>query len=111
MMTVYITQGRYSHQGLKGLVNKPEDRDAEVRKLIEGAGGKLLSYYITFGEFDFLLITEGPDPVSIFSTLAIAGAGGSVTDLRTTIGLSTAEAMRGYEMAKKGASQFRSAGT
>jgi uncharacterized protein with GYD domain len=110
-MTVYITQGRYTHQGLKGLVNKPEDRDAEVRKLVESAGGKLLSYYITFGEFDFLLVTEGADPVATFSTLAIAGAGGSVTDLRTTIGLTTAEAMRGYEMAKTGATQFRSAGT
>ena len=110
-MTVYIIQGRYTHQALKGLVNKPEDRETEVRKLVERAGGKLLSYYITFGEFDFLLVTEGPVPVATFSTLAIAGAGGSVTDLRTTIGLTTAEAMRGYEMANKGAAQFRSAGT
>ena len=28
-MTIYIVQGRYSQQALKGLVAKPEDREAE----------------------------------------------------------------------------------
>jgi uncharacterized protein with GYD domain len=110
-MTVYIVQGRYSQQALKGMVAKPEDRETEVRKLIEGAGGKLLSFYMTFGEFDFLIVTELPDPVATFSALAIAGAGGGVTDLRTTIGLTSAEAMRGFEKAGRGAGAFRSAGS
>ena len=34
-MTIYIVQGRYSQQGLKGLVDRPEDRQAEVKALVE----------------------------------------------------------------------------
>jgi uncharacterized protein with GYD domain len=110
-MTVYIVQGRYTQQALAGMVQKPEDREAEVRRLMERAGGKLLNFYLTFGEFDFLIVSDLPDPVAALSALAIAGAGGSVSDLRTTVGLTGAEAMRGFEMAGKGAAQFRSAGT
>jgi uncharacterized protein with GYD domain len=40
------------------LVGAPEDREPAVRKLIEGAGGKVISYYVTTSETDFLLITE-----------------------------------------------------
>jgi len=110
-MTVFITQGRYTTQGLKGLVAKPEDRMAEVKGLIERSGGKLIDYYITFGEYDFIIISEGPDPIATLSSLCIAGAGSSVTDTKTTIGFTTADAKRGYEMAAKNAAQFRSAGT
>lgn len=108
---IFITQGRYTNEGLKGLVDKPEDRMAEVKGLIERAGGKLIDYYITFGEYDWIVISEGPDALGYFSRLVTAGAGGSVTNLNTTIGFTTAEAMKGYEMAQKDAGRFRSAGT
>lgn len=110
-MTVYIAQGRYTAAAMKGLVAKPEDRMGEVKGLIERAGGKLIDYYITFGDYDFILIYSAPSPVASFSAGAIAAAGGSVTDLKTTIGLTTEEARQGYEMAHKAAAQFRSAGT
>ena len=110
-MTVFITQGRYTEQALKGMVTKPEDRAAQVKGLAKRHGAKMLDYYVTFGEFDFLIIFEAPDAATAFAILATAGAGGSVTDLRTTVGLTTAEAMAGYEAAGKAAAQFRSAGT
>ena len=75
-MTIYITQGRYSQQAMKGLVAKPEDREAEVRKLIESSGGKLLSYYMTLGEYDFLLITENKYEEDALSPIAVAGVFG-----------------------------------
>lgn len=109
-MTVFITQGRYTNQALKGLVAKPEDRMAEVKALIERGGGKLIAYYITFGEYDFLTIAEGSDPISTFASLAVTGASGSVTDLRTTLGFTSAEAKQAYEKANKAASQFHPAG-
>ena len=110
-MTIYIVQGRYSQQALKGLVAKPEDREAEVRKLIEGGGGKLLSYYMTFGKYDFMLITEGKSEEDLLTSLAVAAAGGGVTDVCTTTAMTTASAKKAFERANKLAGSFRSAGT
>ncbi len=48
-MSIFIMQGRYTTQAMKGLIAKPEDREAAVRGLIEKACGKLLGFYITLG--------------------------------------------------------------
>ena len=53
-----VTRGRFTRDYAKGLIAAPEDREPIVRKLIEGAGGKLLNFYFTTGDADFLLITE-----------------------------------------------------
>jgi uncharacterized protein with GYD domain len=109
-MPTYITQARYTHQAISGLVKNPEDRDEEVRGLFERAGCKLLSYYITFGEYDFIITYEAPNAIAAMSVLATAGAGGGVTDTKTIEAVSTADAKQAFEMAKKAAGKFRSAG-
>jgi uncharacterized protein with GYD domain len=53
-----VTRGRVTHDYLKGLISAPEDREPAVRKVIEKAGGKVLNFYFTTGESDFLLISE-----------------------------------------------------
>jgi hypothetical protein len=55
------TRGRFTHEYAKGLVGAPEDREPAVRKLIEGAGGKLVSFYFTTGDSDFMLISEAKE--------------------------------------------------
>ena len=109
-MPIFVTQARYTQQAIKGMVSHPEDRAEEVRKLFEHAGCRLLSYYITFGEYDFLIISEAPDAKSILSVLAIAGSGGGVTDTKTVLAMTTAEAKEGFAVAAQSANQFRSAG-
>ncbi len=109
-MSIYITQARYTHQAISGLVQNPEDRYEEVRGLFERAGCKLLSYYITLGEYDFIITYEAPNPIAVMSVLATAGAGGGVTDTKTIAAVSTAEAKQAFEMSKKAAGKFRSAG-
>jgi uncharacterized protein with GYD domain len=110
-MTIFITQGKFTHQAMSGMLAKPEDRAAPVRALAKRHGAKLLDYYVTFGEFDFLIVFEAPDESAAFAILATAAAGGSVSDLRTTVAMTTAAAMAGFDAAGKAAAQFRSAGT
>lgn len=110
-MAIYITQARYTHQAISGLVKNPEDRYEEVRGLFERAGCKLLSYYMTLGEYDFIITYEAQNPIVVMSVLATAGAGGGVTDTKTITAVSTAEAKQAFEMAKASAGKFRSAGT
>ncbi len=53
-MPIYITQGRYTREAIKGMIVKPEDRADAVARLLSKTGGRLLGYYVTFGEYDFL---------------------------------------------------------
>jgi len=53
-----VTRGRFTHAYVKALLGAPEDREPAVRKVIEAAGGKVISFYMTTGDTDFLLISE-----------------------------------------------------
>jgi uncharacterized protein with GYD domain len=109
-MPIYITQGRYTREALKGMMVKPEDRAEAVSRLLSKAGGRLIGYYVTFGEYDFLSIAEVPDNVSAAAVFLAAGASGGVTDLRTTVAMTTVEARGAFAAAGDIAPGFKSAG-
>ncbi|MCH8113511.1 MAG: GYD domain-containing protein [Proteobacteria bacterium] len=109
-MTIYITQGRFAAKGIEGVLNKPEDRSQAVAALMEAAGGKLLSYYVTMGEYDFLIISEGDSEQNVISALLTAAATGTVTDLRTVPAITAADAKSAYEKAQSMRASFRAAG-
>jgi uncharacterized protein with GYD domain len=76
-MPLFITYASYSHSGVKGLVNKPEDRSEAVKALIEKAGGKLVALYNTTGSNDVVLVSEfaeGSDAVAMGMAVAASGA-------------------------------------
>jgi uncharacterized protein with GYD domain len=78
-----ITRGRFTQSYTKGLIDAPEDREPAVRKLVESGGGKLINFYFTTGESDFLLIAEANDAESLLATLMAAAASGTISDLST----------------------------
>lgn len=91
-MGTYIIQGRYTAQAMKGFLAQPEDRSKAVKALLEAGGGRLIGFYITFGEFDFLVIAEGKSEHEVLATLLPVAASGTVTDLRTMVAISGEEA-------------------
>lgn len=107
---IFITQGRYTGEAMAGMVAKPEDRGREAKKLIEGAGGKFLGSYFTFGDYDFAVISEFDDPQAATPALIAAAAGGSLTDVKTTVGMPWSDGRAAFEKAGKLAKSFRSAG-
>lgn len=109
-MTIYVTTGRYTSGAMRGMLAKPEDREAEVRGLIERAGGKLIGYYIMFGDADWMIISENSSEVAVMSALVIGAASGAVADVKTTIAVTSAQAKQAFERAQKSAGQFRAAG-
>ncbi|MBZ6075376.1 GYD domain-containing protein [Microvirga puerhi] len=108
-MPLFITQGRYTHNAMKGMLASPEDRTEMVSKLFEKAGGKLRDYFFTFGEYDFLVITEGPMDGAA-SALIVAAASGGVTDMKTTVAMTSAEMKEAFTRAGNMAGGFRAAG-
>src|SRR5450631_976975 len=109
-MPIYITQGRYTRDAIKGMIVKPEDRSDQVGRLLSKVGGKLLGYYLTFGEYDFLTIAEAPSETQIAAVLLAAGSGGGVTDLKTTLAMTSVEAKGAFAAASDLVPSFKSAG-
>jgi GYD domain len=55
-MPIYISRGRFTSEAIKGMLAKPENRQEAVAKLFQSVGGKLISWYLTFGRHDWLAI-------------------------------------------------------
>ena len=109
-MPIYITQGRYSREAIKGMIIRPEDRADAVARLLSKAGGRLLGYYLTFGEYDFLCIFEVASPTQAAAALLAAASHGGVTDLKTTVAMTSVEAKGAFAAASDLAPGFKSAG-
>jgi uncharacterized protein with GYD domain len=109
-MPIYITQGRYTREAIKGMITRPEDRADAVSRLLAKAGGRLVGYYVTFGEYDFLSIAEAPSETQMAAALLAAASGGGVTDLRTTLAMTSVEAKGVFAAAGDLMPGFRSAG-
>jgi len=109
-MPIFITQGRYTREAVKGMIVKPEDRADAVGRLISKAGGRLVGHYFTFGEYDFLCIAEAPSETQMAAALLAAASSGGVTDLRTTLAMTSVEAKGAFAAASDLAPGFKSAG-
>jgi uncharacterized protein with GYD domain len=108
-MPVFISQGRYTQDAIKGMLAKPEDREAAVRQLWDQAGAKLLAFYMTFGEYDWLTIGEG-EWENVTAALVAAAAGGSITDMRTMAAMTASDMKEAFAKAGPLAAAFKSAG-
>jgi uncharacterized protein with GYD domain len=79
-MPKYISLINFTDQGIKDIKNLP-DRVQAAREVIEKAGGKLLDWNLTMGQYDVVVISEIPND----ATAAVIGlALGSQGILRTT---------------------------
>ena len=107
---IFITQGRYTREAMAGMLVRPEDRAVATKKLVQKVGGKIIDYYFTFGEYDFLIIVDAPDVHAWTTALVAAAASGGVTDLKTTIAMTTAEAKKAFSEAGEVSAVYKPAG-
>lgn len=109
-MSIYITQGRYTREAIKGMIVKPEDRFEALSRHVNRAGGRVLSYYMTFGEYDFLTVIEAPGETQMAAILLSAAGTGGVSDLRTTLAMTSIEAKGAFAAAGDLTHSYRSPG-
>jgi uncharacterized protein with GYD domain len=107
---VYVSRGCYTPDAVRGMMPAPEDREPSIAKVFEKLGGKLLCYYVTLGEFDWLLIAEFPNERAASSGILVAMAGGSVSNVQTTVAMTSKQAMEAFSAAAAVAKSFKSAG-
>jgi uncharacterized protein with GYD domain len=107
---IFITQGNYTAHAMAGMLEKPEDRSVETKKLMAAIGAKILGYYMTFGQHDFILIGEAKDEQTWMSALLVGAGTGGIANLTTTIAVTPAEAKDAFKAAKKIRARFHAAG-
>ena len=93
-MPFYMVQGRYTQGAIKNLISNPEDRSKAGAALMKAAGGKLHQYFMCFGDYDFLAISEFPNDEAAAASSMAAGSVGHISDLKTTKLMTPAEAMK-----------------
>jgi uncharacterized protein with GYD domain len=83
-MQTYLVQGRYTSEAISNLIAKPEDRSKAVEKMCAACGGKLVAFYMSFGDHDFAAVCELPsDEVAAGMAMATASRG-HINGFKTT---------------------------
>jgi uncharacterized protein with GYD domain len=107
-MPHFLVQVGYNSRGLAALVKEPQDRIEKVTPAIEALGGRVESAYYAFGDSDIILICEMPDNSSAAAFALAVGAGGTVSSYKTTVLLTSDEAVQA--MRKAAESSYAPAG-
>lgn len=82
-MPRYITFFSYTHSAAQAMIDKPSDRPAAARALIESLGGRMEAFYWMTGGHDGFLIATYPDSVSAAALSVAGGSTGSLHGLQT----------------------------
>lgn len=80
MAATYVILLNYTEQGIQNFKSMP-DRTRAAEQAFAQAGGKLLSYHLTLGQYDGVAIAEFPDDAAAAKALIAQAALGNV---RTT---------------------------
>ena len=79
-MPTYVVLYKLTEQGIKNIKDAP-GRYEEGVKRFEAIGGKVIGFYATMGEYDYVGIGEAPnDEVAMIYALAL----GALGNVRTT---------------------------
>jgi uncharacterized protein with GYD domain len=104
-MPLYMTQFAYTSEAWTTLTDNPEDRSIAVRELLETQGGRLIGWYLSFGEYDGMVIYEAPDDATAGAVVLASARHGHLRATKTTP-LFTSEESVGM-MRRAGATTFR----
>ncbi|HEX9905421.1 MAG TPA: GYD domain-containing protein [Propylenella sp.] len=100
-MPYYLIQASYKETAAKALVARPQDRSGVVKKMVESLGGKLHSFFLSFGDYDVVAIAELPGNEAAVAMGLGSVAGGALSKYHTTVLLAPDEAVGAMKKAKK----------
>ncbi len=79
-MPRYLIKANYTHQGVKGLLEKgASSRRAAIKSMVEGLGGSLEGVYYALGDTDVFVLVELPGNVDAAAVSMTVCAGGGAT--------------------------------
>ena len=100
-MPYYLVQAAYTSEAWTGLVKRPQDRARALRPIAKQLKGRLVSFYLAFGDYDVAGVAEFPDNQSAAAFAMAASAGGAVRAIKTTPLMTVQEGMQAMRKAKR----------
>ena len=91
-MPSYLSLVNWTEQGIKNVKDSPRRLD-QVKHKIEQAGGRVIFFYMTMGQYDLVTVFELPDDQAAAKAALQLGMGGNVRT--TTLKAFTEEEYRG----------------
>ena len=104
-MAHFLVQVSYSPEAWASLVKKPQNRIGVVSAAVEKLGGKVINGWLSFGDYDTIVILDMPDNIAAAAFAAAIAAGGSCKSVKTTPLLSAEEGVAA--MKKAGTSGYQ----
>lgn len=82
-MTKYAIFFDLKSEAVKGMMDRPSDRERVVSNLLSGVGGTLDAYYWMFGHYDGMVIVDLPDSMSAAAVSVAVSSTGAFGHLET----------------------------
>jgi uncharacterized protein with GYD domain len=76
-MATYISLLSYTQKGAENIKESPARLDA-AKKVFQSMGAELKQWYLVMGQYDAVVISEGPDDDTVAKLLLIIGAQGNI---------------------------------
>ncbi len=81
-MAKFYLMGNYTAKAFQGFVSNPDtDRSAAINAVAKAVGGKVLSYDIVRGSYDFIVSLDAPNFESMAAAKLATEATGAVTNI------------------------------
>ena len=105
---LWVSYGKVSQEGMKGMLANPQNREEAVGKLVEGLGGKLVSYHLLLnGDIDFIIVTDFPadkfEENLLINSMLVRGSG-AIESVATVPAMRAADAVSQMKKAQQMAS-------
>jgi uncharacterized protein with GYD domain len=98
-MPYYLYRGSYTSASIAALLQNPEDRSVHIKSTLAKLNGTLEGFWLAFGEHDFYLIAQLPDPQTAAAFALAAAGGGGVENFQTIPLLTWAEGINALKQA------------
>jgi len=102
---LYVSYGRFTNDGIQGMIANPQNRAESVSKLLAPFGGKLIGYHMILNaDFDFFIVSDVPQDklaeITFITELLVRGSG-AVESMTTVPALSAEDAVPQMRKAKE----------
>ena len=109
-MPLYLYQAAYTDESWAAQMKNPQNRvEAIGQSVCEAAGGRFVGGWLSFGEYDLVIIADVPDNESMAAIAIAVGAGGALKSSKTTVLMTGAEGVEALGKADAVAQAYRPA--
>ena len=109
-MPLYLYKAAYTPESWAAQLKNPQNRVETVgRQVCEAVGGKLVGGWLSFGEYDLVIIADVPNNESMTAIALGVAAGGAIKASKTTVLMTGTEGVAALKKADAVAKAYRPA--